>query len=320
MLHKNKEKINFFQQINQFLTFLTVEKNSSQNTINSYKRDLIHFFAFLEENFPSITLQTLDNEVIRYYLVFLYELRVKATTISRKLSSLRRFFKYLVKKGQIKSSPMIGISNPKLPKTVPKALNIDDTIALIEAPQGDSFLKLRDRVILELLYSSGVRVSELASINLGDMDLNYRLIKVKGKGGKERIIPFGNKALSAITKYLEVRENFYNSKKIQYDREALITGRNGKRLSVRQIQKIVDKYSVDKGTLIKATPHTLRHSFATHLLDNGADLRTIQKLLGHSNLATTQRYTHVSIDFLMKVYDQTHPLEVGNITPKKGKE
>ncbi|MDZ4383760.1 MAG: site-specific tyrosine recombinase/integron integrase, partial [Thermodesulfovibrionia bacterium] len=227
---------------------------------------------------------------------------LKKSSISRKLATIRSFFKYLHKEGYVKKNPAKLVSSPKIPKSLPRFLTIDETFALMEAAKGDTFQATRDKSILEFLYSSGLRVSELTMLNINDFDIKESLIRVKGKGKKERIIPIGSKAMEAIKNYLSERISL--KKKSQ----ALFLNNRGGRLTQRSIRRILIKYArmiALKGSL---SPHVLRHTFATHLLHGGADLRSIQELLGHSSLSTTQKYTHVDISHLMEVYDKAHPM------------
>lgn len=303
--------------IKKFLQYLQFEKAYSLNTVSSYQRDINEFKDFINNLHKLKDITCLDTILIRGYLAMLYRKGVKPTTIARKLSSLRSFFKFLVRKDYMKSSPAMLISNPKIPKLLPKVLNIDDTLNMIAIVPDNSYLGKRDAAILEFLYGTGLRVSELASLNISDVDLKNQLARIMGKGSKERVVPIGSKAIEALKEYLKIKNKIVkNPDYKKFDAEALFINKYGRRLSVRQVQKIVNKYSLAAGTLKKATPHTLRHSFATHLLDSGADLYSIQKLLGHSNLKTTQIYTHVSIEHLMNIYEKAHPLSKNN---EKGK-
>jgi integrase/recombinase XerC len=272
--------------IEQFRDSLKAEHDASPHTLKAYAEDLKEFFAFTEKK-P----QDIDNLDIRGFLA-----------IARKLATIRSFFKYLHKEGYVKKNPAKLVSSPKIPKSLPRFLTIDETFALMEAPKGDTFQATRDKAILELLYSSGLRVSELTMLNINDFDIKESLIRVKGKGKKERIIPIGSKAMEAIKNYLSERISL--KKKSQ----ALFLNNRGGRLTQRSIRRILIKYArmiALKGSL---SPHVLRHTFATHLLHGGADLRSIQELLGHSSLSTTQKYTHVDISHLMEVYDKAHPM------------
>jgi integrase/recombinase XerC len=222
--------------------------------------------------------------------------------VSRRLSSIRSFFKFLLREGYIKSNPAKLVPNPKVPKLLPRFLSVDDVFSLVEKPEGIGFLHARDRAVLELLYSSGLRVSELSGLNTDDIHTKESLIKVRGKGKKERIVPVGSKAIDALKSYM-VERMLLKSR----DR-ALFLNRMGSRLTDRGVRRIVVKYARALAIHGRIGPHTLRHSFASHLLQDGADLRVIQELLGHSSLSTTQKYTHLDITHLMDIYDKAHPI------------
>ena len=283
--------------IEQFRDSLKAEHDASPHTLKAYAEDLKEFSSFTEKK-P----QDIDNLDIRGFLASLHHRKLKKSSISRKLATIRSFFKYLHKEGYVKKNPAKLVSSPKIPKSLPRFLTIDETFALMEAAKGDTFQATRDKSILEFLYSSGLRVSELTMLNINDFDIKESLIRVKGKGKKERIIPIGSKAMEAIKNYLSERISL--KKKSQ----ALFLNNRGGRLTQRSIRRILIKYArmiALKGSL---SPHVLRHTFATHLLHGGADLRSIQELLGHSSLSTTQKYTHVDISHLMEVYDKAHPM------------
>ena len=283
---------------------LRVERNLSDHTCNAYLRDLRAFREFLIETlgWPDEGLKMLekvDAIVLRRYLGLLHKTHRKSS-IGRKLATIRTFFRFLVREGVLASNPGDGVSTPRQEKYLPTTLSVDEIFALLEREQGPSPLLVRDRAIFELLYSCGLRISELTGLNLENLDPEQGLVRVLGKGRKERIVPVGNKALEAIRSYLELRTS-------TADEDALFLNARGGRLTQRSIQRNLKRHLVQAGVLTRATPHTLRHSFATHLLDGGADLRSIQELLGHASLSTTQKYTQVSVDHLMKVYDQAHP-------------
>ncbi len=288
---------NFDKYIEQFSDSLKAERDASLHTLKAYAEDLREFFSFINKKPRDI-----DNLDIRSFLASLHHRKLKKSSIARKLATIRTFFRYLCKEGYVKKNPAKLVSSPKTQKSLPRFLTIDEAFALMEAPKGDTFQAARDKAILEFLYSSGLRVSELTTLNINDFDLKESLIRVKGKGKKERIIPIGSKAMEAIKNYLPERISL--KKKSQ----ALFLNNRGGRLTQRSIRRIVIKYGrmiALKGCL---SPHVLRHTFATHLLHGGADLRSIQELLGHSSLSTTQKYTHVDISHLMEVYDKAHPL------------
>jgi len=285
------------KKINQFIDFLKNEKNVSQHTIRAYSKDLQEFHLFTDKRPEKI-----DNLDIRSFMASLHYKKLKKSSISRKLASIRSFFSYLHKESYVKKNPAKLVSSPKIPKSLPKFLTVDETFLLMEAPEGDSFILTRDKAIIELLYSSGLRVSELNLLDIGDLDIKESLIRVKGKGRKERIIPVGSKAMNAIKNYLPEKIS------LKKKSPALFLNNRGGRLTQRSIRRILVRYSRIIGLKGSPSPHTLRHTFATHLLHGGADLRTIQELLGHSSLSTTQKYTHVDIAHLAEVYDNAHPM------------
>ncbi len=285
------------KHIAQFITYITAEEGLSPHTIKAYSKDLNEFSSFVDRNAKDI-----DNLDIRSFMASLHHKGLKKTSISRKLATVRAFFKYLHREGYVKKNPAKLVSSPKIPKNLPGFLDIDETFSLMEAPSGETFKPTRDRAILELLYSSGLRVSELTSLNISDIDMKESLIRVKGKGRKERILPIGAKALEAIKNYLPERISIKNKS------AALILNNRGGRLTQRSVRRILIDYSRMINLKSNLSPHTLRHTFATHLLHEGADLRSIQELLGHSSLSTTQKYTHVDIGHLTEVYDKAHPL------------
>jgi integrase/recombinase XerC len=287
-------------EIDQFIRYLATERNVSVHTLEAYRSDLEQFSDFfLRERGENAGVETVSHLLIRSYLAFLHKSH-KKSSIGRKLASIRAFFKYLLRMGKVAKNPAELVSTPKKEKRVPFHLTIDEVIALVEAPKGAELLTLRDRVILETLYSCGIRVSELTGLDVMHLDLQEGLVRVLGKGNKERIVPLGSYARQAITAYLSLRGN------PPANAPLLLNARKG-RLTSRSVGRIVDKYILKLATVKKISPHTLRHTFATHLLEGGADLRAIQELLGHASLSTTQKYTHVSIDRLMEVYDKAHP-------------
>ncbi len=286
--------------IEDFLHYLQYEKNFSPHTLRTYTQDLESFISFLEEkglnSFKQVT-----SEHIRSYLVEMMR-RYKCRTVSRRLSALRSFFKYLLKKGKIERQPTEAIFNPKLSRNLPHFLTVDETFALLKTPKEDDVLSKRDKAILELLYATGMRVSELAGLNLEDIDLKEGIIRVYGKGRKERLVFLGEPAKRALEAYLKERPGL-----LRNNSKAVFLSAKGTRLTTRSVHRIVKKYGMLGGICKNIYPHLLRHSFATHLLNQGADLRTVQELLGHANLGTTEKYTHVTVERLMEVYDKTHP-------------
>lgn len=300
--------------IRSFIESLSYEKGYSRNTCRAYLHDLEEFTTFLherrileeknKENFEKFRVDQVDRLLIRGYLGFLHK-KNKKSTIARKLSAVRSFFKYLIKHGVILDNPLDLILTPKQKKMVPTYLPVDDIFRLIDSVKTDTLLGLRNRAILEVLYSSGIRVSELAGMNVFDVDFSKCLIRVLGKGNKERIVPIGNKALDSIQAYRK-RLRVELGAVADENMPLFLNNKKG-RLTTRSIARIIEKTAKQCGILIPVSPHALRHTFATHMLDAGADLRVVQELLGHKSLSTTQKYTHVSIDRLMETYDKTHP-------------
>ena len=287
--------------IDRFVDYLADERNLSPHTRAAYLRDLGEFRAFLERQGGSdrTVLAKIDSFLLRRYLAELHK-RNQRTSIARKLSSLRMFFRYMVREGVLAGNPTEGLSTPKLNRYLPKTLSVDEAAALMERGYGNTRLDLRDRAIVELLYSSGLRVSELTGLDVGSLSLRDQLVRVLGKGRKERILPIGRKAHQALLAYLEERD-------MPGEEEPLFLNAQGGRLTPRSVQRNLKTRLIKSGVIKDISPHALRHSFATHLLDGGADLRAIQELLGHASLSTTQKYTQVSVDQLMAVYDKAHP-------------
>lgn len=276
-----------------FADYLRLEKGYSSHTVKNYLADLQKMIAFLGLNDMS-SVTTLQ---LRDYIASLFG-KVQPVSITRKLSAVRTFFRFLLKQGYVKQSPAEDLTLPKVPKKLPRFLIQDEALALVESVEKKGKNASRDRTILEILYGTGIRVGELAGLKIADVDLEEGWIRVRGKGNKERMIPLGSKAKEAIQEYLLQRGRGPGP---------LILNLQKKGLTVRSVQRMVGQRSVKAGILKRTTPHTLRHSYATHILEEGGDLRGIQDLLGHSRLSTTQRYTHVSIQQLMEVYDKTHP-------------
>lgn len=296
--------------MDRFAQYLSSERQLSENTREAYLGDLAQLAEYLEQlgktggpgGGPAAT--DLDVRSIRGFLARLHGAN-EPSTIGRKLASIRAFCRFLVRHGALVKNPAAAISSPKQKKLMPRTLTVDEAFALVEAPEGEEASRARDRAILELLYGSGLRVSELCGLDLGDVDFTARTTRVRGKGDKERIVPFGEKAFVAMGLYKERRYAF--GPEGDRDPRAFFLGRSGLRLGPRAVQRLVQHYLGEAGVYRHATPHTLRHAFATHLLGGGADLRGIQELLGHASLSTTQRYTQVSVDHLMEVYDRSHP-------------
>jgi tyrosine recombinase XerC len=280
--------------IEKFIRYLEIEKNYSPHTALNYRLDLEGFARFLAE----VPLEKVDYLALRKYLAALKEHNDSSRTIARHLSSLRSFFKFLVREGYLKQNPILSLASPKLEKHLPQFLTEEEINRLLDTAASENELGLRDKAILETFYSTGMRISELVGLALSDVDFISGVVKVLGKGKKERIVPIGEHAIMAMRKYLEKRKK---------QSDTLFLNKNGRRITDRGVRGIVAKYlrlaSIKEGI----SPHTLRHSFATHLLDRGADLRSVQELLGHVNLATTQIYTHLTTEKLKRVYDQAHP-------------
>jgi len=289
--------------IHQFIHYLSTEKNASPHTCRCYQTDLEEFQNFLESLGRHLTegdeteIEKADRLAIRKYLSYLHR-KDRKSSIARKVSTLRSFYKYLVREQIISSNPAKAVATPKAEKPLPTALTVDEAFRLMESPKEKE--RLRDRAILELLYSSGLRVSELVGLDGNHLDLELGIVKVMGKGRKERIVPVGKKAMEALKAYLYHRDH------VEANAPIFLNTRGG-RLTSRSVGRLVKKYSRQSGVFRKISPHSLRHTFATHLLDAGADIREIQEMLGHTSLSTTQRYTHVSLGKLMEVYDKAHP-------------
>ena len=288
------------KHIFDFITYLRNERNVSPHTLRSYHSDLEQLSTFLGDK----ELSAVDHQTLRRFIAHLMQGEVKKSSIARKLSAIRTFFRYLNREGILTSNPARLVATPRREQRLPAVLTADDAIRLMESPQSkkpeDHDTMLRDRAVLETLYSTGIRASELIGMNREDIDRHDSLIRIRGKGRKERIVPVGTKALDAIDAYLGRLAG-------SSDIAAVFLGPSGKRLTARTVQRILENHRKQLGLQQKASPHTLRHSFATHLLESGADLRAIQELLGHASLSTTQRYTHVNLDSLMEVYDKAHP-------------
>ncbi len=287
-------------EIDAFCRYLETERNVSPHTLKGYRTDLEMFMGFVRaEQGGEPDVEAVTHLTVRRYLAGLQRECARSTS-GRKLASIRSFFKYLAREGKVRKNPAELVSTPKKEKKVPFHLDIDEVTALVTAPGGTDLLALRDRAVLETLYSCGLRVSELTGLDVGGVDLAERTVRVLGKGGKERIVPLGSYAAAALSDYLLARDH------PPADAPLIVNARGG-RLTSRSVGRIVDRHILKIAAMKKIAPHTLRHTFATHLLEGGADLRAIQELLGHASLSTTQKYTHVSIDRLMEVYDKAHP-------------
>jgi len=280
--------------LDKFISYLEIEKNYSPHTILNYRIDLREFLKFSEQT----PVTKVDYHLLRKFLAQMRSKQYRSRTLARKLSSLRSFFRFLQREKIIKDNPAALLMSPKLEKTLPKFLSEPEMTQLIEAPSTKTSSGRRDRAILETLYSTGVRVSELVALNIDQVDMIGNIAKVAGKGKKERLVPIGDKALDAIRDYLQYRK---------HQSRALFLNRGGTRLTDRSVRNILNKHIKAISVAQEISPHVLRHSFATHLLNRGADLRSVQELLGHVNLSTTQIYTHVTTDRLKEVYNKAHP-------------
>ena len=292
--------------IEHFITWLTDEKGYSSHTIVNYQRDLLEFTAAAGEK---IEVKDIDTHTVRNY-VYSLNIKNKSSSVARKLSALRTFFKFLEQEGLIELNPMGSISMPKQQKYLPVFLSVDEVFALLEAPGAEETFGARDRAMLELLYSTGMRVSELVGCDMAHLDFDTEMVRVRGKGNRERLIPIGEPAVKALREYfiqrdIQVKKRLQQGRK--FDGEAVFLNSRGSRLTTRSVERSIAEYGRKAGIDKPVTPHVLRHSFATHLLEMGADMRSVQELLGHASLSTTQKYTHLDMAHLMKVYDKAHP-------------
>lgn len=327
--------------IHKFLDYLKFERRFSEHTAKCYGADLAQFCEFLtggsqggSSDTESMSMAPHDDgvatavatqvalkidqlllsaqtEAVRAYLAFLNEKDYSKATIARKLATLRSFYKFLVKRNHITSNPVVSIRTPKQEKKLPRFLEYEEIKRLLNTPPLNSWLGARDRAILETLYSTGIRVSELVALNMDDIDFLGEVVHIRGKGKKERIAPIGSSALQTIQHYMEYRNKRAQSNG-NFDSKVLFVNKHGRRLSTRSVRRKMDKYLKMAGLDPAISPHTLRHSFATHMLNNGADLRSVQELLGHQSLSTTQVYTHLTTKKLKEVYDNAHPRNNGH--------
>lgn len=295
--------------IEEFLNYLRVVKNASKLTLVSYRTDLEQYFQFLARrhgvDVEDLDLNNIDHKSVREYLSVLQQQGMQRSTMARKLAALRSFVRYLCRENVLPSNPIAAVATPKQDQRLPNFLYPIEVAQLIEAPDISKPLGMRDRALLELLYATGIRVSELVGLNAADLNRQQGVIKVAGKGGKERIVPLGKQSAEFLSRYLKVRESLLHQKKSASS--ALFLNRFGRQLSVRGVRNIINKYVDALAINIKVSPHTLRHTFATHLLNRGADLRSVQELLGHVKLSTTQIYTHLTKEDIKRVHDRTLP-------------
>ena len=328
--------------IRKFLDYLKFEKRFSEHTAKCYGADLSQFGEFLigtsdaghrpadepislaqHQGGPATAVATqttlkvdqlllsTQTDTVRAYLAFLNEKQYSKATIARKLATLRSFYKFLVKRSQVSSNPVVAVRTPKQEKKLPRFLEYEEVKTLLDTPPVNSWLGARDRAILETLYSTGIRVSELVALNMDDVDFLGEVVHIRGKGKKERIAPIGSSALQVIQHYMEFRNKRAQSNN-NFDSKVLFVNKHGRRLSTRSVRRKMDKYLKMAGLDPAISPHTLRHSFATHMLNNGADLRSVQELLGHQSLSTTQIYTHLTTSKLKEVYKNAHPRNNGD--------
>jgi len=328
--------------VQKFLDYLKYERRFSEHTAKCYGADLAQYGEFLVagvsdgrgldsepispagqqgDSATAVATQahtkvdelllSADTDIVRTYLAFLNEKQYSKATIARKLATLRSFYKFLVKRNQLTSNPVVAVRTPKQEKKLPRFLDYEEVKKLLDTPPQDNWLGARDRAILETLYSTGIRVSELVALNMDDIDFLGEIVHVRGKGKKERITPIGSSALQVIQYYMEYR-NKRAQNNTNFDSKVLFVNKHGRRLSTRSVRRKMDKYLKIAGLDPAISPHTLRHSFATHMLNNGADLRSVQELLGHQSLSTTQIYTHLTTTKLKDVYENAHPRSGGN--------
>jgi len=307
--------MNLIHAIDKFSAYLINEKNYSKHTLMNYIKDLNDLYSFiaksLEDSTPKIELKYIDEATLKSFIaafVLNKELKYSKRTISRKISTLKSFYKFLNRKKLFAENPSRNLVFPKLGRNLPTVIEETSLTGLLNSDTfGKDIWGERDRAIIELLYSSGIRLNELIDLTIDKIDLDNFTIRVKGKGRKERIIPVGTVAVGAISSYLEKREVYFAEKGVEYNNGVIFNAKNGKKLYPALMNRITTKYISKISELKKKSPHVLRHSFATHLLDHGADIRAVKDLLGHSSLSTTQVYTHVSVDRLKKVYQKSHP-------------
>ena len=297
-------------EIGDFLDYLSYERNVSIHTVEAYRSDLDAFLQFLTNDYFTTSFEMLDPRqidhlAVRSWLAHQQRRKMSRSSVARRLSAIRTFFRFLMREGVIEANPARTVATPKREKHLPAVLQVADIALLLEQPDASTPLGLRDLAWLEILYASGIRVSELVAIDLDHIELRARLLKVFGKGSKERIVPFGRKAEQAIRRWLEARGEIVGEK--FEEEQPLFVNHRGQRITTRSIRRLLARYVRDAALRAGISPHTLRHSFATHLLNAGADLRSIQELLGHVSLSTTQKYTHLTDSKLIEVYRKAHP-------------
>jgi len=291
-------------QVDRYLEHLRYQRSISPATIRAYRADLAAFVEHLEQAGRQLEAGALDALALRAWLAGLHQQGLERSSVARKVSSVRSLFRYLVREGELAENPADKISTPQVRRKLPRHLNVADAALLVEAPDVSTPLGARDRALLELLYATGLRVAEICALDLDSIDLPEMVLRALGKGSKERMVPFGRKAEAALRGYLSVRDQLHGR---EADADALFVNYRGTRLSTRSVRRMLDRTIRRCAVQHRISPHGLRHSFATHLLDAGADLRSIQELLGHASLSTTQRYTHVTTERLREVYKKAHP-------------
>lgn len=297
--------------IKKYLKYLKIERNSSDHTITSYQNDLTQLLDFasrnLEQDEESVDISQIDRLIIRLWLGELTEDGMARNTIARKVAAVRSFFKYCYKRSYISKNPAHLLIIPKKERRLPKTIQASEISEMMDLAHEDDPTTIQERAILELFYSTGIRLSELTNLDLKDIQVPQKQLTVFGKGSKQRIVPLGKKALDALENHLKHRSELFTSETTQSDKNALFLSVGGKRIYPRMVQRIIKKYLLKVSEVTQKSPHTLRHSFATHMLDAGADIRLIKEFLGHANLASTQIYTHTSVERLQKIYSQAHP-------------
>ncbi|RPI23107.1 MAG: tyrosine recombinase XerC [Acidobacteria bacterium] len=302
----------FSEAAESFLDYLQFQKNYSAHTLKNYRRDLDEFVRYLTRGKPEdIPLEQIDHISIRDFLTHLTQKGNAKASVGRKLAAIRSFFRFLYRETVVTSNPARLVTTPRLPQNTPRFLSVKEVETILAIPDPGTDRGSRDIAILELLYGSGMRVGELVALDVADLSLAERLVKVRGKGKKERLVPFGQKACAALNNYLQVRGKLLRRMKTSREPGALFLNLRGGRLTARSVERNLETYIRKSSLLLEVHPHVFRHSFATHLLANGADLRCIQELLGHASLSTTQHYTHVSVEELMRTYREAHPKAKG---------
>ena len=292
--------------IAEFIDWVKIERNYSDHSITAYAKDLSELAIFIDsEKYPD-DIKAIDFFMLRGFVAQLYDRNLAKSSIERKIATIKSFFKFLYQKGFVGENPARMLKFPRKEKHLPSVFNIDDLMNLLDLPDKSTPMGLRDAVILELMYGTGIRVSELVGLNLGDVDLKGGRIRVKGKGKKERIVPLSPDVCKMIDDYYKIMPQILAQGRF-IESEALIINRLGSRMTDRTIRRVVEAYLKQAGLPLDYSPHSFRHSFATHLLEGGADIRSIQELLGHESLSTTQKYTHMDIASMLKVYDDAHP-------------